>query len=160
MEPATTISVKEVADLLLEARGRIDFYWNFYIAVVIAVIGWLMSRKLPLTRSMKILVSITYAIAAIMNVLGLYNAYTFAEALRVDLLRIEGTAVLEETRRLLGGHSYLPLRQVAMAVHLVVGGITLFVVWFARLPVSEPTAGLIDRRTSVQSNSSEPSSGP
>jgi hypothetical protein len=50
MEPGA-MSVKEVADLLFAARGRIDFYWNFYVVAVIAVIGWLLSLKKKLTRT-------------------------------------------------------------------------------------------------------------
>ena len=39
------MTIKEVADLLFAARERIDFYWNFYVVVVIAVIGWIVSLK-------------------------------------------------------------------------------------------------------------------
>lgn len=134
MEPGAAISVKDVADLLLAARGRVDFYWNFYVAVIIAVVGWLVSRKRPLTRSMKLLVSIVYLIAATMNFLGLYNAYTFAEALRSDLLRMEGPTALADTRLLLEQHTYLPQRLVAFWIHLAIGVTVLLVVWFARLP--------------------------
>ena len=76
------MSIRDVADLLFAARERVDFYWNFYVVVVIAVIGWLVSLKKTLTRSMKLLVSVAYVIAAVMNYVGLYGSYTFAEALR------------------------------------------------------------------------------
>lgn len=46
------MSVKEVADLLFAAHGRIDFNWNFCVlAVIIAVIGWLVTLKKKLTRT-------------------------------------------------------------------------------------------------------------
>ena len=47
------MSIKEAIDLLFAARERIDFYWNFYVVVVIAVVGWVVTRKEPLTRSAK-----------------------------------------------------------------------------------------------------------
>lgn len=136
---AGAISVKEIADLLLAARGRIDFYWNFYLAVVVAVVGWLLSRRAGLTRPLKLLVSIIYLVADTMNLAGLYGAYTLAEALRTDLLRHAGTAALADTRLLLEGHSFLAQRPVAIAVHLVVATTVVLAVWFARLP--GPAAG-------------------
>jgi hypothetical protein len=82
------MTIKDVADLLFAARERIDFYWNFYVVVVIAVIGWFVSLKKTLTRPMKLLVSVVYLIAAATNLLGLYSSYTLAEALRADLVRM------------------------------------------------------------------------
>jgi hypothetical protein len=130
------MTIRDVADLLFAARGRIDFYWNFYVVVVIAVIGWLVSLKRTLTLSMKLLVSIAYVIAAAMNLLGLYSSYTLAEALRTDLLRMAATTPLTDTLLVLEGHSYLTQRLVAFWIHLAVGATILLVVWFARF--SEP----------------------
>ena len=133
------MSIKDVADLLFAARERIDFYWNFYVVVVIAVIGWLVSYKKTLTLPMKLLVSVAYVIAAIMNLLGLYSSYTIAEALRIDLLRMLATAPFVDTRIYLEQHSYLPQRLAAFAVHLAVGVAILSVVWFARFSDLEAT---------------------
>ena len=138
MESGGAITFKDVADLLVAARERIDFYWNFYVVVVIAVIGWLVSLKKTLTLSMKVLVSVAFLVAAAMNLLALYNSYTFAEALRTDLLRMAATTPLTDTRLLLEQHSYLTQRLVAFWIHLAVGATILLVVWFARL--SEPGA--------------------
>jgi hypothetical protein len=132
MEPGAAITIKDVADLLFAARERIDFYWNFYVVVVVAVIGWLVSLKKTLTVAMKALVSVVYFIAAATNLVGLYSAYTFAEALRTDLLRMAATAPLPDTRLLLAQHSYLPQRLAAFWIHLVVGMAILLTVWFAR----------------------------
>jgi hypothetical protein len=130
------MTIRDVADLLFAARERIDFYWNFYVVVVIAVIGWLVSLRRTLTPPMKALVSVAYLIAAGMNLLGLYGAYTFAEALRTDLLRMAATAPLTETRLVLEQHSYLAHRLAALWIHLAVGAAILLVVWLA--PFSEP----------------------
>lgn len=139
MESGADITIKEIADLLFATRARIDFYWNFYVVVVIAVIGWLVSVKKTLTLSMKVLVSTAYLIAAIMNYMGLYSAYAFAEALRTDLLRMVATAsLLADTRLLLEQHSYLTQRLTAFWIHLIVGAAILGVIWFARF--SEPEA--------------------
>ena len=126
------MTVTDVADLLFAARGRIDFYWNFYVVVVIAVIGWLVSLKKTLTLPMKVLVSVAYLTAAGMNVMALYSSYTFAEALRTDLLRMAAATPLADTRRILEQHSYLSQRMAALWIHFVIGSAILFVVWFAR----------------------------
>jgi hypothetical protein len=134
------MTIKDVADLLFAARERIDFYWNFYVVVVIAVIGWLVSLKKTLTRSMKVLVSIVYVIAAATNLVGLYSSYTFAEALRTDLVRMAATTPLTDTHLYLEQHSYLPQGLAAIGVHLAVGATILLVVWFARFSDSEAPA--------------------
>lgn len=144
MEGGAAITIKDVADLLFAARERIDFYWNFYVVVVVAVIGWLVSLKRPLTVSMKVLVSVAYLIAAAMNFAGLYSSYTFAEALRTDLLRMTATSPLTDTRLLLEQFSYLSQRAAAFWIHLVVGVAILLVVWFARLPGPEAVGGKAD----------------
>ena len=115
------MTITEVADLLFAARERIDFYWNFHVVVVIAVIGWLVSFKRTLTLSMKLLVSVAYLIAAIMNFVGLYGSYTFAEALRTDLVRMAATTPLSDTTHFLEQHSYLSQRLAAFLIHLAVG---------------------------------------
>jgi hypothetical protein len=132
MQAEAALTVRDVVDLLFAARERIDFYWNFYVVVVIAVIGWLVSQKRMLTFPMKVLVSVGYLIAAALNVVGLYGAYTFAEALRLDLLRMVGTAPLTDTRMVLERHSYASQRLVAFATHLVVGATIMFVIWSGR----------------------------
>jgi hypothetical protein len=132
METGAAISAKDVADLLFAARERIDFYWNFYAVVVVAVIGWLVSLKKTLTAPMKALVSVAFLVAAGMNLLGLYGAYTFAEALRTDLLRMAAATPLADTRLLLEQHSYLAQRMAAIGIHVTVGAAILLVIWFGR----------------------------
>lgn len=128
------MTIYEVADLLLKSRGRIDVYWNVYIAIVVATVGWLLSHRHALARPTKALVSIVYVLAAAMNLLGLYTAYTFAEALRDDLLRMATAAPVTETLALLERYSYLAHRHAAIWIHLVVDGTVLSAVWFARFP--------------------------
>lgn len=132
METAAAITVKDVADLLFAARERIDFHWNFYVVIAIAVIGWLVSLKKALTLPMKVMVSVAYVVAATMNLFALYGAYTFAEALRADLLRMAAGSPLADTRFLLEEHSYLRQRLVAFWVHLAIAIPVLLAIWFGR----------------------------
>jgi hypothetical protein len=125
------MSIKEIIDLLLAARERIDFYWNFYVVVVVAVVGWIVTRKERLTRTNRILVTVAYAIASAANLIGLYGSYTFAEALRRDLLSLTAGSPLTNTRAVLVEHSYASQRIWAFVVHLGVGGSLLLAVWLA-----------------------------
>lgn len=149
------MTVYEVAELLLAARERIDFYWNFYVVVVVAIIGWLVSLKKTLTRPMKVLVTIAYMIASTLNLVGLYSSYTFAEALRIDLLRMSATTSLTETHFLLEQHTYLPQRLAAIATHLVVGATILFVLWFARFAESDTAAAPATRSSAEARGASQ-----
>jgi hypothetical protein len=65
------MSIKDAIDLLFAARERIDFYWNFYVVVVVAVVGWIVTRKERLSRSGKVLVSVAYVVAAVTNLAGI-----------------------------------------------------------------------------------------
>lgn len=131
------MTINDIADLLFAARGRIDFYWNFHVVVVVAVVGWLVSLNKALTPPVKLLVSVVYLVAAAMNLAGLYSAYTFAEALRTDLVRVASATPLTDTRLLLEQHSYLAHRRSAIWIHLAVGATILAVVWWARLSDSD-----------------------
>lgn len=132
------MTVNDVADLLFAARERIDFYWNFHVVVVIAVIGWLVTVKRALSLPNKALVSSVYLIAAATNLFGLSSSYELAEALRTDLLRIAAATPLADTRELLQQHSYLAHRTAAVWVHLVIAAAILSAIWLAR--PAEPEA--------------------
>jgi hypothetical protein len=149
------MTTKEVADLLFAARERIDFYWNFYVVVVIAVIGWLVSVKRPLTLPTRILVSIGYMVAAIMNLVGLHGSYTFAEALRTDLLRMTAATPLTDTRSVLERHSYLAQRAWAFWVHAAVGAAILLVVWLRGNRTTSPGPATAPSRAARRKNREE-----
>lgn len=134
------MSVNDLADLLIAARGRVDFYWNFYAVMVIAIIGWLMSPKRHLTVPMKVAVTVVYIVAGAMNLLGLLSSYALAEALRTDLLRAAVGTPLEDTRTLLAHHSYPLHRAAAFSIHVVIGAAILFAIWSARPSDGETAA--------------------
>ena len=151
MDTATPLTLKDVADLLFAARERIDFYWNFYVILVIAVIGWMVTVKKTLTVSIKLLVSVAFIIATATNLVGLYTSYTIAEALRTDLLRLGATSPLTDTRLVLEQHSYVAHRSVALVVQLAIGAAILFTVWYGRLiaPELRPTEDGTEEKNAI-----------
>ena len=66
---------KDVADLFVTAIGKIEFYWNFYVVALIALLGWIVSAKKPMPRQVKVLIAVGYSAFAIMNMFGLWGSY-------------------------------------------------------------------------------------
>jgi hypothetical protein len=120
------MEIRDIADLFIEATGKIEFYWNFYTVTVLALIGWLVSTDKVLRPGLKSLITVGYLVFALMNVLGLWGSYTFAEALRQDLLIAAEAApdTLENARAVLSQHSYDNQKILALFIHAVV--------WFGR----------------------------
>jgi hypothetical protein len=123
------MNAKDVVDLLITAMDKIAFYWNFYVVLLIALIGWLVAAKKPLSVALKSLITVGFLTFVSMNIIGLYGAYTFAEALRTDLLAMGDAKALVHTYAILEGHSFLPQRTATFWIHLVVGLAVLGVVW-------------------------------
>jgi hypothetical protein len=139
------MTVNDVADLLFAARERVDFYWNFFVVVVVAVIGWLVTLKRPLPLASRAVVSVVYLIAAATNLFGLSSSYALAEALRTDLLRLAAASPLADTRAILEQHSYLAHRTAAIWIHAIVAAAILSALWLAR---TGETAEIDDLSTS------------
>ena len=105
MEP--NLPIKDIADLFVTATGRIEWYWNFYVVMVIALVGWLVSKDNPLTHQLKVTITIGYVVFVLMNLYGLWGSYTFTEALRMDLLAAANDQnQLQHARAVLTQHSF------------------------------------------------------
>jgi hypothetical protein len=75
------------------------------------------------------LITVGFLIFVAMNMAGLYGSYTFAEALRTDLLAMDQAKGLVHTYAILQRHSFLPQRTATFWIHLIVGLAVLAVVW-------------------------------
>ena len=126
------MDVQNVADLFVAATNKIEFYWNFYVVTLIALVGWLVSTKRSLSVSLKLLITVAYLVFVAMNILGLYGSYTFAEALRTDLLSMEGAKAISHTHKVLQTHSYVGQRTGMFWIHAIVGVAVLLVIWLGR----------------------------
>ncbi len=140
------MELKDVAQLFVTATARVEFYWNFYVVMLLALVGWMFASKKPFTTHLKLLITTGYIIFVCMNLIGLWGSYTFAEALREDLLDIAGLkpgdlkntlaslkpGQLKNTLAILSEHSFLEQRSTALVIHMVLGAVVLLVVWFGR----------------------------
>lgn len=129
------MEVKEIADLFITATGKVEFYWNFYTVTLLALIGWLVSTKKVLASSLKLLITAGYLIFVLMNLIGLWGSYTFAEALRLDLLSAAKTMSdkLKNTQAVLLQRSFESQKIFAIFIHAVLGALVLSVIWVGRL---------------------------
>ena len=125
---------KDVAQLFVNAVGKVEFYWNFYVVTLVALTGWMVSSKIPLTADLRLLVTGGYVVFVGMNLMGLWGSYSFAEALRQDLLALpsEPPGKLSQTRTVLSGRSFATQRWMALLIHVVLAVPVLWAVWHGR----------------------------
>lgn len=129
------MELKDIVQLFITVTTRVDFYWNFYVVTLLALIGWMFSTKKPMTTHLKLLITVGYIVFVSMNLVGLWGSYTFAEALRNDLLSTTNLKPDEfkNTRVVLAESSFLAQRSVTLVIHAIVGAVVLLTVWFGRL---------------------------
>jgi hypothetical protein len=137
------MDIKDIADLFIAATGKIEFYWNFYTLTLLALIGWLVSTRKVLGPGLKSLITVGYLVFVLMNILGLWGSYTFAEALREDLLIAASAApdILGNTQAVLSERSFASQRILALMIHTILGVFVLSVIWFGRFGESASDTG-------------------
>lgn len=126
------MEARDVAELFIAAVDKIEIYWNFYVVMLIALIGWLISLKNALPFKLKLVITVGYLAFALMNISGLYGSYTFAEALRLDMMGMEKVQELKTVHKILSGSSYQGQMIAMFVIHLVVGTLVLAALWFGR----------------------------
>jgi hypothetical protein len=129
------METNDIADLFITATGKIEFYWNFYTVTLLVLIGWLISTKKILRPGLKCLITVGYLVFACMNILGLWGSYTFAEALRQDLLFAAQSApdTLKHAQVILAESSFSKQKVSVLLIHGVLGVFVVSVIWFGRL---------------------------
>ena len=133
------MELKEIADLFITAVGKVEFYWNFYTVTLLALIGWLISTKMVLGFRLKLLITVGYLFFVLMNLIGLWGSYSFAEALRLDLLEAAKNIpcklnkVANAQKLLSQQRSFDFQMTLAIIIHFILAILILSVVWFGLL---------------------------
>ena len=125
------MTTKDIADIFLFSIERIEFYWNFYVVSILALAGWLASTSVNFSLQFRLLITAGYLALSGMNVLGLVGSYLTVEAVRKDLLHSANkhAADLENTIKILADNSFENRPFIAIAIHVVIGGLFLFAIW-------------------------------
>jgi hypothetical protein len=126
------MSPKDIADLFIEAVGKIEFYWNFYTGTLLVLIGWLLTAKKALTPRLKVFVTIGFVAFAAMNIIGLWGSYAFAEALRSDLINLPEPK-LPNTLSVLRKRDFLDQRTLGLMIHLGIDAFAIYAIWRTRI---------------------------
>ncbi|EKU96792.1 hypothetical protein Lepto7375DRAFT_0706 [Leptolyngbya sp. PCC 7375] len=131
------MELKDIAELLITMTGKVEFYWDFFTIMVLALIGWVVSTNKVFTRRLKFLIAVGYLIFAFMNLLGLWSSYSFAEALRLDLLSVAQTTpdTLKNTQVVLSQWSFGSQKIFAIFIHFILAILVLSVVWSGRFSI-------------------------
>ena len=128
------METKDIADLFIVATGKIEFYWNFYTVTLLALIGWFVSSKKVFGSRLQLLITIGYLAFVSMNIIGLLGSYTFAEALRLDLLKATemDNVNIENIRAVISERSFEPHKKAVFVVHGALGIFVLSFLWFGK----------------------------
>lgn len=118
----------DVANLFISATEKIEFYWNFYVGTILVLLGWLISRSKPLSKSIKLIVTFGYLCFVTLNILALTASYSFAEALRKDLLAV-CLECLPNTRAILTEHTFEFQQKAVYWIHGLFGLGVIGTIW-------------------------------
>ena len=77
--------IKNLIDIIETLESRINSYWNFYIVVVVATIGWLMSSKTPFTIPQGVALTVAIGLFLLANFLVLRAATKRVTAFEAEL---------------------------------------------------------------------------
>lgn len=122
---------KDYADLFFSIRQNVYFYWNFFIIVSIAAIGWITSWQIPPILITKLSLSLGILTITIICLMSQLLNYSLVEAARKDWVEIgkieENDGHLIKKIRSL---SYVRHKVLIWGVHLLLGLGIFCYIWF------------------------------
>lgn len=122
----------EIADLFIETTSRIEFCWNLFVVILIALVGWRFQATLALGGLQRIILTLGYGGFAAVNIPGLFGTYTLAEALLLDFQETDALETLGYTDKALRTIDYAQQRTVMFFVHGFVALLVLAAIWIPR----------------------------
>ena len=80
-----SLSLKELCDLVLTLNDRINWFWNFYVVSLIAVLSFLSSQKFKLNKKQKLVLITGFVVFGFMNLMALVNTGLVGSVLLEEL---------------------------------------------------------------------------
>ena len=121
--------ISDLLDLFQAAVDLVNFYWNFYVIGIVAVLGWLFSLKRNLTPRQRIILTGVYVGFIVLNLLALMNSYRFMEAARLDALGEIPAGTLPHLSRMLTSISFANQQWMGWIIHIVVDSMVIAAIW-------------------------------
>ena len=72
-------------DLALKLDDKTSFYWNFYVAANIAVIGWMLNNGAKLSWKPRLIGIVGYGLFLFMSYVALFGAYSQYDVVVADI---------------------------------------------------------------------------
>jgi hypothetical protein len=126
------MDVKEMVDLFLQLNDKAVVLWNFYLVVLIAVAGWLVSSKSDLSVQLKILVTLGLLLFGVMSIRSLGNYLGFLEAIQQELLARLDPGEFPHLYGRFGGLSFSQSFWIGVVVHVCLDAVLLVAIWSPR----------------------------
>lgn len=120
------MTYSNLVGLYVDLDNKTDFYWNFYVAAALALVGWILARESPLQRPVKTGLTLGLAFFWLMNYTALAGTYDLMEACLNEMqLASDRPAGLHAQLR-----EHVPLgRSLLVMIHLVVDALLVALLW-------------------------------
>ena len=102
--------------VFFEARQDIQFFFNFYVVVLVVVIGWLITHR-DLAWYFRIFLFVGLGVFIGMNLVGLCNSYEILEAAQKDL---KGTSPADNPNIVKALQDFTIRRPVVYTMHGII----------------------------------------
>lgn len=123
------MSADILPDLFLNIVNKVNFYWHLYIISIIAVIGWLLSLKSPMSWQLKVLISVGFLSFVGMNIMALLGSYSFLEATRLELVKHVTAENFPDLHAIIISFSYKFRPWYVIGIHLCIDTLMLIAIW-------------------------------
>lgn len=125
------MDVKDIIDIFFKAKDNMQFFWNFYVIGLVAIIGWFFTLKKHLSKVLKIFLSILFVIFMGMNISGLMRSYELIVASKTDLLALVQCADCVERGTIMSILSFYSdgYKYIVWGIHGVIDLGMFFVIW-------------------------------
>jgi hypothetical protein len=132
----------DLLDRFQAAADLVNFYWNFYVIGIVAVLGWIFSLKRDLARRQRIVLTAVYVGFVVLNLLALVNSYRFLEAARLDALVTIPAGALPHLSRMLDSISFAKQQWIGLIAHIAVDATVIAAIWLMHVEAEESPAEL------------------
>ncbi len=129
------MKLAEIADLFVTAVDTTNFFWNFYVVGIVAIVGWLFSLSRSLDVQLKIVVSVGFLLFIGMNLQALTSTYLFLSAIVEEMQAVitKDTFRTDGLGMLIDQLSYDGRIWLTWGIHAVMDTAILYCIWSDRL---------------------------
>ena len=130
------MDIKDYFDLYFAFESNIEFHWNFYLILIFASIGWLLSLKQHPSRNLKVLATVGFLVISGYDIFLLLSNYTFLEAIQSEMKTLVNNPsfsaeALKERVLWLPSFSFYLIN--VLGIHFLGGSIILIGLWSNRI---------------------------